>query len=120
MLIELVQAELASVVFVRDHVQLDFDGPRFTFWVWPRVQIPTGTYDEGDPGYRDALCSLINARVIATNESSEIGIHLDFNSGSLGVGPNPTLVGPEIAMLQMPDGPWAIWRPGEDTFESAG
>jgi hypothetical protein len=37
LLAALVGKELASVIFVRDYVELDFDGPRLSMFVWPVV-----------------------------------------------------------------------------------
>jgi hypothetical protein len=67
----LFQQRLSSVVFVQDYLQLDFDGSRLTFNIWPSVSTSTGDYSFSTPGYRDALCSLISKEVTAISSSDE-------------------------------------------------
>jgi hypothetical protein len=119
---KLVAEKLASVIFVRDYVQLDFDDARLTAYVWPTVTTGTSTVSLADAGYRDALCSFIGHEVLATTEAAEVGLVVEFDSGSIVINPEPTeLRGPEIAQLSAYDPMWqtstlAIWRPGEDPF----
>ncbi|MBG0825956.1 hypothetical protein HS048_35380 [Planomonospora sp. ID91781] len=116
----LIGQELGSVVFVRDYVQLDFDGPRFTLFVWPQVSLDSAVRVMGDPGYRDALCALIGHTVLATTENPEAGLVVDFGRGSVTVKPQPAhLEGPEIAMLSgfTDREDWMVWRPQEYPFD---
>ena len=55
----LVGEKLSSVTFVMDYSQVDFDGNRFTFYIWPVVTVDKVEYKFGDQYYRDKLCSLI-------------------------------------------------------------
>ncbi|WP_040807634.1 hypothetical protein [Nocardia concava] len=114
----LIGLELASVVFVRDYLQLDFDGPRLTCYVWPTIEADGITRSLGDSGYRDSLCALISQTVVSTEEAVGAGLVLGFAIGTLSIHPTPEeLEGPEIAMLAgFPDRAWDLWRPGEDTF----
>lgn len=59
----LVGSELSSVEFVRDYVQLRFDGPTLTAVTHGVVTLPDGQYGAATPGYRDALCSRIGRTV---------------------------------------------------------
>ena len=123
LLADLVGEDVASVIFVRDHVQLDFDGPRFSLFVWPGVVTRTGLRHWGAPGYRDALCGLIGQTVTAAEESREAGLVVRLGACSVTVKPRPDEVrGPEIAMLEgfadRPD--WMVWRPGEPPFDESG
>lgn len=115
----LVGLELGSVAFVRDYVQLDFNGPILTCDVWPRVESRGVTWGIDDQGYRDRLCSLIGASVLSTYEETGAGLRIDFDAGSVVVHPSSEeLMGPEIAMLSgFDDRAWMVWRPGEDSFE---
>lgn len=119
---ELVEEELGSVVFVMDYLQLDFSAARFTAYVWPTVTIGDVVRQFGDPGYRDALCSLITHVVLETEESAQAGLVIRFGLGEVIVNPEPAdLSGPEIAMLQVHansfrDASCAVWRPGEHIF----
>jgi hypothetical protein len=119
LLLRLVGEESSSVVFVRDYVQLDFDGPRLSLFVWPQVAAGAEVRRMGDPGYRDALCALIGHAVVSVAERTAVGLVVDFGVGSVVIRPEPEeLVGPEIAMLtgftERVD--WQVWRPGERPF----
>ncbi|MFG2044964.1 hypothetical protein [Dactylosporangium sp. NPDC048998] len=119
LLAALIGEELASVIFIRDYVELDFDGPRLSVYVWPRVAVGTDIRRISDPGYRDALCALIGHTVTSSTESGEVGLVIDFGPGSVEIKPRPSEVErPEIAMLRgFADGPeWMVWRPGEGPF----
>lgn len=119
LLSRLVCRDLATVVFLKGYLQLTFDGPILTCYVWPTVDIEAGRIRFGDPGYRDALCSLLAETVIATYEATGQGLVIELESGSVRVNPAPEdLTGPEIAMLTgFDDGEWMVWRPGEVAFE---
>jgi hypothetical protein len=112
----LVGKRLSMVVFVADYVQFEFGGPRLTALVWPRVQTSGGVKRAADPGYRDALCSLIFRTVTDVSEDSDQGLVVRFDSEALTINPEPgELQGPEIALLGEDDF-LMVWRPGEDCF----
>ena len=124
---QLVGAEVESVVFVRDYLQITLYlpdcSPRLTFNVWPTLRSSDGVSRcLGDAGYRDELCRLIDSFVAGTEERPDSGLVLHFDADqSLIVRPAwSDLAGPEIAMLQMNDDQkrWMVWRPGEYPFES--
>lgn len=120
LLLALIGEELASVVFVRDYLQLDFDGPRLSLFVWPQVTTDAQARQICDPGYRDSLCSLIGHPVRAIAEDPDTGLTLHFDSGSIVANPDPPrLEGPEIAMLNGIAGSTGlmVWRPGEFPFD---
>jgi hypothetical protein len=113
---------LESVVFVADYLQLNFHGGRFTAYVWPSVAMDGKIRHFGEPGYRDALCALIGHEVLMAGASPAAGLVIEFALGTIVTNPEPhELAGPEIAMLQLHEGPfveaaWAVWRPGDDIF----
>jgi len=120
----LVGARLYSVQFVYDYVQLQFDCPGgdlpvLTCDAMPAVTVVHGAYTDGQPGYADALRSLITATVISTEEAVGVGLRLELDTGALSLHPAPAeLTGPEIATLNgFADRRWMCWRPGEDSFE---
>jgi hypothetical protein len=119
LLSRLVGLELGSVVFVRDYVQLVFDGPRLTCFVWPMISVGGSVLGIHDAGYRDALCSLIGHSVTATTEATGQGLRVDFTLGSVVLHPSIDEVdGPEIGMLDgFDDHAWMVWQPGEVSFE---
>jgi len=120
-------AEVESVVFVRDYLQLTLylpeSSPILTCFGWPIVEAGDGVSRSlGDSGYRDALCALIGRLVVACEERAETGVKIEFEGDwSLALRPAwSELDGAEIAMLQMNDEEhaWDVWRPGEPPFEA--
>jgi hypothetical protein len=77
----LIGRDLASVVFVRDYVQLGFDGPQLTAVTNPEVITRSKRFVWGDPGYRDALCEQIGKIVLQakTIEGQSLTISFDNN-----------------------------------------
>jgi hypothetical protein len=127
LLINLVGAEVESIVFIRDYLQVTLylpeSSPRLTYYVWPAVTTPgIAAGSVGNPGYRDELCALIGRLVVGASVGSKTGLTLHFDAdASLTIRPAwSELRGPEIAMLQMNDAlqRWEVWRPGEPPFES--
>jgi hypothetical protein len=115
----LIGEDLGSVIFLGGYVQLDFNGPRLSAFVWPRVDAFGMSWTFGDSGYRDSLCGFIGRMVTAVADTPEDGIVIRFDSDALTIKPvGFELQGPEIAMLQMNDESrrWDIWRPGEGSF----
>ena len=73
--------ELSTVAFVQDYLQLEFNGPTLTMFVWPDVFRDEGSYAFGEPGYRDFLCNEIGQAVSeATLEPGE-AIEVQFEDG---------------------------------------
>ena len=73
--------ELGSVIFVRDYVQLSFDGPLLTLFIWPEVFRPEGSYAFGEPGYRDMLCALIGETATKSTIEEGVALEVEFESG---------------------------------------
>ena len=88
----LIGEKLSSVTFVMDYMQVDFDGNRFTFYIYPTVTIENINYNFGSPFYRDKLCLLItkivqNVKIVDNekltiefNDSSKLNLSLDSNN----------------------------------------
>src|SRR5688572_14280128 len=74
--------ELSAVTFIRDYVQLQFDGPYINAYVWPRVSVQTGVFDLGTSGYRDVLCAQINKVIEKIVEESDVRLLLFFTDRS--------------------------------------
>jgi hypothetical protein len=62
----LVGRDLSSVTFVRDYVQLAFDGPGVNAFTMPTVTSGAENLSLGKPRYRDCLCQQIGCRVEGT------------------------------------------------------
>jgi hypothetical protein len=74
--------ELNSVVFIRDYLQLHFEGSGLTVLVWPAIKVGENWTRWGMPGYRDKLCERIGKVVRAASviEGQEIRIEFDDDS----------------------------------------
>jgi hypothetical protein len=70
----LVGRELSSVEFVRDYIQLRFDGPCLTLVTNPVLEILNDEYTRTTPGFCDALCNFIGYRVEEAILNEEIAI----------------------------------------------
>jgi len=77
---KLVGHELSSVTFVRDYVQLGFDGHGLNAYTIPTVTSGSESLSLGQPGYRDSLCRQIGCRVERTEVDDE-HVSIIFESG---------------------------------------
>lgn len=75
--------QLSAVTFVQDYVQLHFDGPGLTAITWPVVVVEGRRYERPDPGYRDALCSVISRRVTAASIIAGESICITFGTSAV-------------------------------------
>jgi hypothetical protein len=107
----IVGERLSSVEFVHSYVQLHFDGPTLTVFAYPPVELDRVQHTGGASGYRDALCSLITARVRAAVAAEGEKLCIEFEGGARIVVPLDYVNDlPEIAMFQDPTrGIAAVW-----------
>jgi len=71
--------QLSSVEFVQDYVQLRFDGPTITAFVWPTINLSGNIIRFGDAGYRDALCARIARKVTAARIIEVVCLTVQFD-----------------------------------------
>lgn len=77
---ELKGRDLSSVEFVRDYVQLRFDGPYLTMHMLPSIITAQGdALMPGERCYRDFLCERIGVKVtdIEVVAHTEVAIHFE-------------------------------------------
>jgi len=74
--------ELEAITFVRDYLQLHFEGPRLNAYVWPVVVVGRARCPVGGGGYRDELCARIGCVVNSAQEVPGEYIRLSFSDGS--------------------------------------
>ncbi len=72
--------ELGTVAFVQDFLELNFSGPELTLYTWPTIFLSEGSYDFGEPGYRDALCSQIGVNVTTATLEPGIAMEIAFEN----------------------------------------
>jgi hypothetical protein len=70
--------ELAGVAFVRDYVELLFDGPIVRCYAPPEVVTDAQAVRFPEEGSRDALCNLIGAEVTAVDVGDH-GLSIEFD-----------------------------------------
>ena len=78
----LVGLELSAVTFVRDYVQLEFDGPVISAFTPPTVTTEEGRVSYSQRGYRDALCERIGASVVSAVVQLKQQLKIDLSDGS--------------------------------------
>ena len=103
--------ELSAVTFVRDYVQLQFDGPFLNCFVLPRVTVSETTFSSDSPGYRDALCGQIGKTVAGAAVEDDVVFHIFFADGSLieiSLRPEDR-PGPEAVELQDGNRGFGVW-----------
>jgi hypothetical protein len=107
----LVGEELSAVVFVRDYIQFQFDGPGLTAVNDPTVEAQGRIYQPAVQGYRDALCERIGHSVVSAEiaEGQEIRIEFDDHSKiSISLRPDDYAHGPEAAIFDHGEDTW-VW-----------
>lgn len=100
----LMNKELSSVVFVRDYVQLVFEGDAnatLTCFRFPVVNMNQRLFELTTPGYRDVLCSCIGNIVVnaTVDDDLELSIVMSNNRSIWMSLKEADRNGPEAAML---------------------
>ncbi len=76
--------ELTAVEFVEDFLQLRFGESLLRLFVWPDVADPDGiSIGFGQPGYRDALCSVIGETVTTAELEEGRSLTIEFENGTV-------------------------------------
>lgn len=104
--------QLSAVTFIQDYVQLHFDGPCLTAYVWPHILTENGSIPPRVPGYRDALCGFIGSIVVRAFEELGSRLVIQFVEGrTLEISIKESdKEGPEAAMFQDESGKsWSVW-----------
>lgn len=96
---DLVGSELGSICFVRDYVELNFDGPIFRCMSDPTVSHLNEVVVFPEFGSRDALCSLIGETVESTEETQYHLILKFSNDWAVDVPKCSRVAGCEVAHL---------------------
>ena len=73
---------LSQVVFVHGYVQLRFQGEGFSIYNLSEIELGVAKFAKGQPGYCDALVSLIDQRVVEVSESNRHVLVLLFERGA--------------------------------------
>jgi hypothetical protein len=111
-LAKLVGEELSAITFVRDYLQLHFDGPTINAYTLPIVTFRDSRWANGDTGYKDAICARIGVAVIGASTVPEDRLQLDFADGAsvaISLRPEHRVIA-EAAMYTDPQtNEWACW-----------
>jgi hypothetical protein len=79
---KIIGEQLSSVEFVQDYIQLHFDGPTLTAFVWPVVSTNGKTTRAGEHGYKDALCASIGRKVQSAQVVEGVEVLVEFEGGA--------------------------------------
>lgn len=105
-------SELSAVTFVRDYIQLHFDGPTINAYTLPTVVVGGSVFSHADPGYRDALCARIGAKVRAAFADPGQRLQIDFSDGaslSISLRPEDHVVEEAAVYNDAQTKEWASW-----------
>jgi hypothetical protein len=107
----LIGYELSSLEFVRDYLQLRFDGPMITAYSLPKIKSEEETYEPGVLGYCDTLCSCISSTVRSASIVEGKEISLEFDSGiKLTISlKSEDYQGAEVAIFRKNSDEWWVW-----------
>ncbi|NEX91357.1 hypothetical protein [Caulobacter sp. 17J65-9] len=76
---------LSAVTFLKDYLQLDFDGHVISAYALTDVRDEDGTITADDPGFRDALCARIGWEVAGAEVGAERVLVRFEDGGEVGV-----------------------------------
>lgn len=94
---DVVDLEVGAVCFVRDYVELNFDGPILRCYAGPFVASTEGEATFPESNSRDLLCGLIGHQVKSVSVGSD-QIAVDFyGDSSLRIPVSSSGAGPEVA-----------------------
>lgn len=79
---QIVGTDLSAVTFVRDYVQLDFDGPKFNLLTPITVGSSNARWVSGDDQFRNRLCGQIGKTVSDVIMEEAKALVIKFNDGS--------------------------------------
>ena len=100
---------LSQVVFIHDYLQLVFQDERFN--IYNRAEIARGGLKiaQGQPGYCDAIVSLIGQRVVEVSQSDSHALALFFEEGiRFAVRRDDEAIGPEAFEFHGRDQLWVV------------
>lgn len=72
---------ISAVAFVTDYVELHFNGPIFRFIAHPTLTCGSSRFTFPEPGFRDAICSLIGERPVGLDIVDDVHITLRLDGG---------------------------------------
>jgi hypothetical protein len=113
---DLVGCEVSGVAFVRDYVEVLFDGPILRSLSDPEVREADGVARFPGPGSRDALCRLIGRVVERVEDGAEALVLAVAGGPAVSIPKRSDTAGPEVAhFVPMRDGrldvgAMAIWE----------
>src|ERR1700734_1494812 len=75
--------ELKTVEFIEEFLQLRFDAPLFTLYIWPHVLLADFSVAYGEPEYRNALCAQIGEKVVQASIEEGDAVTIEFENGTV-------------------------------------
>lgn len=77
---QLIGKEVAGISFIRDYIEISFDGPILRYYIAPVLYTPE-IIDIENINWRNSLCSLIGDTVTDIVCHKDIHIEISFRSG---------------------------------------
>ena len=79
---QIVGTEMSAITFVRDYVQMHFDGPKFNVMTPMAVSAPGVASVSGDDQFRNRLCGQIGKMVAEVSIEEGKSLQIAFADGS--------------------------------------
>ena len=108
---ELIGKELAGIGFIRDSIEITFDGPILRYFVFPVLQINNELIDSNNINWRNSLRLLIGDIVTDAVSKNDIHVEILFKSGKkliVDMVKNPPW-GEMLNYLPYSGGPLSVW-----------
>lgn len=110
-LLSLLNGELSAVCFVRDYVELHFDGPIVRLMGQIALEANGARLKFGaDENFHSVLCSVISSELVDIHDSKETGLRFEF-TGGVAVGVKSDKAGAEYAhFISYPENRMFVWE----------
>ena len=109
---DLVGEEVSAISFVRDYVEIHFDGPILRSLTDPIIAIEDSLYRFPKEGARDALCRMVGSTVLAVAMDEGRALELTTNNGcvlTIRLDEERPPWGESMHFVPRPNAPLLVW-----------
>ena len=105
----IVGEQISAVMFVRDYLQLSFDGPGFAVLCPAQIQTPTNSAKYGENGFRDQICGAIG-HIVKSVIVDDRAVSIEFDGYKIVLDLSGSPIGPERLIFNEGDGRMIFWN----------
>lgn len=102
--------KLSEVTFIHDYIQISFQDSGFSLYNRVAVRTEAGLFNQGEPGFCDALVSLIGQRAASVTLDVASALKFAFSGGETIVVlvDDASIRGPEAWQMHPPSGEFVV------------